>query len=575
MQVSTCWDRTSSYDESIAMLSGLALRHALRGGEEGQKIAQLIASKDLRALAEYDLDFHRNWAPVDLIECRQALGFFQKLEDLDIGIDREAVSYRKFIESEEECKLTNDLFRALIRGSAYLRARDARVLYSARRKISRVLGPCPAISELKLRFGPGATTSLRKRDANPCRKMAQGFVCSDNLLHSGYLPSLLREVPHWADAHDAPYTLSDDGEFWCQNVTVALQPGRLEFVPKNAKTHRTIVVEPVLNSVLQLGIGDYIARRLKRHGLDITDQSRNGSLAKEGSVSGDLATLDLSSASDTISRELVRFLVPDDWFSLLNAARSSDVTYRGNAIHLHKFSSMGNGFTFPLETLVFWAVTQSSCEAGARIGIYGDDIICPTRDVFSVMRSLRLCGFTISEHKSFWSGPFRESCGKDYYLGIAVRPYYQKHLVSAESLFVLHNFYVRHHQYDDAREVVKLIPRPLRLYGPDGYGDGHLLSEVYPKLRPKRIVDKGYGGHLFETFSAKPRRETTRFPGDWVSPLYSVYTSGDEPLGRLADGRSLAISGSTPADTTKSGLPIWQLPGRDGYRRIAIYSLAP
>jgi len=126
--------------------------------------------------------------------------------------------------------------------------------------------------------------------------------------------------------------------------------------------YRSICVEPGLTSFYQLALGEEIRRRLLRVGVDIRDQTRNQLLAREGSVTGLLATIDLSSASDTMSYELIRYLLPPDWFDLLTSFRSPSVTYKGSVIDLEMFSSMGNGFTFPLETLVYWSLTYAASQ---------------------------------------------------------------------------------------------------------------------------------------------------------------------------------------------------------------------
>lgn len=92
---------------------------------------------------------------------------------------------------------------------------------------------------------------------------------------------------------------------------------------KNAKTDRPICIEPHLNMVLQKMYGGVISKRLQRFGIDTrTQHSVNVKLAKSCSIDGQMATIDLSSASDTISSELVRNLLPDDWFNTLNNIRS-------------------------------------------------------------------------------------------------------------------------------------------------------------------------------------------------------------------------------------------------------------
>lgn len=587
MQVSCCWNEALPLPQSLDILTELCRRLSPEGGTYGQKILALVESRDWKAVCDFELPLaDEGWNVTHLVACRQMLAFFRKMEDLDIGIDKEQVAREKFEESEHSCRETNALFRAWLSGSVSLRPRDVVDLYHMRSKIKHVLGRLPDMGDLKMQFGPGATTTVKKPNACPQNKLKDGPVCSEGLLYSGLLPSVLREFPHWGSALESDWRLvpaldehgiplsSPEGDYWdlVEIAPVTLSNGKLEFVPKNAKTYRSIVVEPSLNGMLQSGIGSHIARRLKRVGVDLKDQSRQQRLAREGSITRALATLDLSSASDTVSRELVKFLLPEDWFTLLNAARSHCVTYRGHTVRLEKFSSMGNGFTFPLESLIFWAITCVADPDGPH-GVFGDDMICSTNSVERVVHLLSLCGFSLNRSKSFIEGPFRESCGGDYYLGISTRPFNQEHLVSGATLFVLHNFWYRLGRYDLAEVVMKFIPRPIRIFGPDGYGDGHLLSEQWPRSRPKKLAEKGYGGVQFETYSLKGRRSVSRYPGDYISPLYSVYNRGLEPLGESLGFFDFPEEACKIA-FLKDGRPVWTVPGSEGYSKVKIYTLS-
>ena len=155
-------------------------------------------------------------------------------------------------------------------------------------------------------------------------------------------------------------------------------------VPKSSKTDRVIAIEPLLNMFVQKGIGGMIRRRLKRVGIDLDSQKRNQELAKLGSLSKTLATIDLSSASDTISLGLVEWLVPADWVLAMKICRSPIGTLpSGERIRYQKISSRGNGFTFELESMIFYALTravaESMDESVRDIAVFGDDIIAPTR----------------------------------------------------------------------------------------------------------------------------------------------------------------------------------------------------
>lgn len=561
---------------SLQILQGLALSHARESGPYAAELYYHLnrdLDGDLNAgraasLLAYEPSYSIGATASDVLHMRQALGFFTKLEDLDIGVDKEHVAYEKFVGAEDLCRRTNEIERMRRAGKFSYPPHVESALRRARRKIANVLGPCPTLADLKLGFGPGATVSIKRNEANPTAKMAAGFECSIDAFASGRLPELLREVPHWCAALEPGYHIDEEG-WLCEVHRVSIETGKLAFVPKNAKTYRSIMVEPCLNGFVQNGLGDLIARRLRSVGIDIRDQTRNQELALLGSITGEFATIDLSSASDTIATGLVRALLPDDWFSLLSAWRTSTCSYKGQEVTLEKFSSMGNGFTFPLETLIFWSITRAVCGHGI-VHAYGDDLICPAEYFDEVADVLRCVGFVVNTDKSYASGPFRESCGCDYYEGINVRPYYQKQLVSVRTLFTLHNWYVRRFDDERAGVVRGLIPRHLRIYGPDGYGDGHLVSHEYPKLRPKSIVRAGWGGHYFETMCARPEKFKSPYPGDWVSPLYSVYRRGEEDLSPFIDGLATGITGLRVSD---SGRPYWTKPGASEYSRVKIYTL--
>lgn len=101
-------------------------------------------------------------------------------------------------------------------------------------------------------------------------------------------------------------------------------------VPKDALTDRFIAVEPYLNSYIQLGQMDHLYRRLERWGLTLNDQTRNQELAQRASLPDysfpfGWATLDLSSASDSVNTELLITLLPKKWFEWYNSTRCDHV----------------------------------------------------------------------------------------------------------------------------------------------------------------------------------------------------------------------------------------------------------
>lgn len=650
------WTDESSPDESLAIIRELAFAHALRGGDQGKLIAYFIVCDDYLSICEFELDYD-TLTTAEAAECRQALAFFQKCDYIVLpGVDPREVAKSKFKDAEIACQSTNEIFRMRRAGLFNFEPWVDAALRRAQHKIARILGRLPHVRDLKLRFGPGATTLTKKKNASVVEKLQAGVSCSESLLP--YASALLAEMPQLTRLHNTlepdPYAdllterwelqgLADfldvspraeicvdgylttpeslrekvaelDREIEMRQLVdvvercpVEINDGVVEFVPKNAKTHRSIVKEPSLNTMIQLALGDYMAKRLHAFGIDIRNQEINKSLAKEGSLTGELGTLDLSSASDTISMEIVHELLPLEWAFMLNSCRTDKVLLDAERVDLEKFSSMGNGYTFPLETLIFWALASSAAEDGFA-SVYGDDIIVGTHSVNRVMRLLEVCGFEINRKKSYWTGSFRESCGGDFLRGIDIRPYYHKKVVTGMELFKMHNFYVRHHNPEMAERVLAHIHPSLRIYGPDGYGDGHLLGDWTPR-RTKRQRDHGYGGVLFDTFKLGDRKDfRPKRRGDAALPTYSIYTREDgdavldlrdaaeRPLtneqfaiaarryrlfvGKVPEGLSQAKTLGdpipervSPVDGTVYKLPTF--PGVDGYRRVSIYTFDP
>lgn len=221
---------------------------------------------------------------------------------------------------------------------------------------------------------------------------------------------------------------------------------RCSFVPKTNSTSRMICVEPLLNSYYQLGLATLLEQRMREFfGINLSTQPlRNHKLARQGSVDGSLATIDLSAASDSISLGLCEWLLPPWVFELLVQLRSRTTLIENKEVALYMVSTMGNGFTFPLQTIIFSAILRAvSTIFGSRKArtwsCYGDDIICHTSVYERVTHYLNKLGFSLNLSKSFSQGPFRESCGADWFYGQPVRPVYIRKLDSPSDILVAIN----------------------------------------------------------------------------------------------------------------------------------------
>lgn len=565
------WDDELSSEDSNVVLLHLAQWHISQVSQPElcSDLQKLITSGDVRGICVYDVDVSA-FNAADLYHVLQIVAFFKKRQDVELGTNPSEEAWKTFVEAEQRCRETNEIFRKYARGGFYFPSRVESVLFMAQSKIAHILGDLPGLEALKLRFGPGATTSVKKKDASARRKLSSEFSCSEEAL--GILPDILAEMPTWSN-------LEIDGPDGVTN-SVQVVPGRISFVRKNAKTDRTIGIEPVLNSMVQLGIGAYMADRLRMIGIDIRDQTRNQKLACEGSITGALATLDLKSASGLIACGFVESMLPLEWWSFLRCLRTGTCTTpAGDPLKLEQFSSMGNGFTFPLQTLLFYALCKSCAEfenAEGAVSVYGDDLIVPVSCVPLLLEVLNSCGFWVNEKKSFWSGPFRESCGKDYLSGIDVRPLYISGPLSGADVFRMHNFYARKGHPGACDYLLNLLSEQVQIFGPDGFGDGHLLGTWYPD--PLRRED-GWCGVTFETYTRKSIQAFYRLGADYVYPAYSIYVREDVSIDfpkPLKWGRghgtlrpSLGVSGYN-----RDGKLVDALPGFKGYKRIKIYTLS-
>lgn len=534
------WDQEVAADDIANAVLDVALWlvQSIKDDAIREDIESLLIRDELKQLAKYKVDYART-SRDDSLTIRQISALFSKRTDLDYGIDRKAVAYAKFLSAESLCRETNECFRERARGRFSFPTRVERVLWHASRKVRSILGDVPLLSDLKLRFGPGATTQISKREASPRAKLGLTPACSLELfpLHL----AVLREMPAWADL------FLEEGPHRVGSTPVQVQTGKVALVLKNSFEDRSIVVEPTLNTMCQAGIGDIMADRLRRVGVDIRDQTRNRRLAREGSLHDRTVTVDLQSASDTVATELVYDLLGLEWASYLSRFRTGTVTLDGRLIRLEKFSSMGNGFTFPLETCIFYALAYGCCvDLGLPthdVSAYGDDIVIPTEAFGLLCDVFTSCGFVVNRDKSFASGPFRESCGADYYQGIDIRPFY---LRSKEGplrvchLFQMHNFFFRKGEYEVCEYLCRYFHPSIRLYGPEGYGDGHLLGKWVPK-RKRSHERRGFDGYIFDTFTWRARRNFRVSAGDRVLPVYTTYLSETVLVSRPE--RAWAVSG--------------------------------
>lgn len=347
--------------------------------------------------------------------------YLSKYKGLKTGIDTAQEAISAFKQAEDRCREVNRRLRTL-RGKP---TRFEPIILLAQRKIAYVLGDHTCVTSKDCGWGPGATFSLHGRKARLDNKMREKRIS----VTRATLPlaqSVIGSDIHWVRSRgipaDGPCTLLSS-EF------EVVRGNRLETVPKNSKTDRCIAIEPTANIFLQKAVGKHIRRGLLHAGVDLNSQTRNQILSQAGVRLG-LATVDLKSASDLVTKEAVFELLPYDWAILLERLRSPCYLYDGIWTEYSKHSSMGNGYTFELESVIFyglaWACTVHNGLEACNVSVYGDDIILPSAAAGDLFEVLDHFGFVVNKEKSFVDGDFRESCGKHYFRGRDVTPIYQK-----------------------------------------------------------------------------------------------------------------------------------------------------
>lgn len=381
----------------------------------------------------------------------QATELLRKYPGLPIpGLDLDGESVERFYSSEQVNYLSNRRLERhidfpVLNGKLEWRAHE--LLLKAAKWMEKTLGRVP---DVRGKFGPGVVVEMA--NWNRSRKYRNsGLTAYDKLQ---FQPAVYDHTPPWVSQYFFWDTVWGREYLRCNSgsneLPIELSDSYIS-IEKTALAKRGIAPGAGLMIYAQLAVGKAMRPRLSRVGLDLGNergfdpdlpteaQMRHQELARLGSISGDTVTIDLSNASDLNCYQLIRILsqYAPDWWALwcdLRARRTSithknsDTGERTNRrVLLEKFSAMGNGYTFELETLVFASLAHA---VGGIIGIdsfvYGDDMIVPREIANDLLALLRYCGHTPNTRKTFLTGYFRESCGGDFFEGRNVRPYYLK-----------------------------------------------------------------------------------------------------------------------------------------------------
>ena len=294
-------------------------------------------------------------------------------------------------------------------------------------------------------YGPGSTVSVRGREVHYVRKV-ETFECGA-LARDMAVEALRHDRAVWSQVGlDPHYSTNPSAIEGFKRVTRELlaksgEPSdRLMFIHKSITALRSIGAQPTSTGMLQLGVHAIGVPILRRLGVDLEDQSWNQRGAYEGSrdwrLPNPYCTLDKSNASNLLSLGLIQTFFPPAWGKALCRMRTTSYEappeLGGGTHSYHMYAGMGNGTTFFVETLVFWAIAYAtslhdeveSFVSERAYAIYGDDVVLRRNHALRYQRFAMFLGFQFNKEKTFLDGPFRESCGADYFEGINVRPAY-------------------------------------------------------------------------------------------------------------------------------------------------------
>jgi hypothetical protein len=480
-----------------------------------------------------------------------------KFECYELGIDRQAVALQKFKASEEQCKSTNSRLSVRYEPGIVTPYSPESFIWTMKEKIAGLLGPFKwSEASTHFGFGPGASTSVRRTFGDAYFKygvVRPHTTKANSLLSLAAVKSCPRWFEHLLGNRDSELFLNLPAEQQAEELFEFVPGNKVTTVPKNAKVDRCIAIEPDLNMYVQKGIGAMIRSRLKRVAVNLDDQTHNQRLAKEASLTGLLATIDLSSASDTVSLKLVELLLPDDWTEAIKQSRSDrGVMPDGELITYQKVSSMGNGFTFELESLIFWALCSSVMSllkpASRQLAVYGDDLIVPVENCHTILWLLRFLGFTPNQKKTFLKGPFRESCGKHYFLGVDVSPFYIKKDVESSDRLIsvansIRNWSLTSFGLDPLLKTcylatVNLLPKCLQKPTiPRSFGDIALWGD-FDEVCPSRA---GFGHEGWKALGFQQRAESVE-PDDLPLLVRNLHSLDRSARSKLVSGEEIDLS---------------------------------
>jgi hypothetical protein len=316
------------------------------------------------------------------------------------------------------------------------------ILLEARSYVKEIIGDMSPEFDVDLFVpvpGPGATNTPRRKNVR-------------------YRPHVLYDqldevFPYYEWYFSHPWDLVTDPKLYQSLRRVCAPSSRFKFVPKTYGKPRGICIEELETQHLQQALKRALYDRLESHPLtkgfvNFTEQSINRKLALEASGTKGFATLDMSAASDRVSRTLVRYLFHDcpDMLDALMATSTRTISLPEGMIEFptdlpcEKFAPMGSATCFPIMALVHFVLIKAILTLSRlprtsirEIYVYGDDIIVRSECVDAIYAYLPFFGMKFNTEKSYSHSWFRESCGMHAYKGVEITPEYFKYIPSHHS----------------------------------------------------------------------------------------------------------------------------------------------
>lgn len=403
------------------------------------EVATLIEDAITRDLSVAAYEYAANGTPSCYGQYRQIVELKKKFYDEE-SVDTEALKVRTFEKflgvNGHLATVDLDLPSEIMSGNLRDQTLRSKILYRARALMHRVLTPF-TIEEWygECRNSSGSTVGVSFVDCSPEAKLT-------------FPISLTEDVKPLMESYFAWDSLSLQEAKKYNSFQPARLPmyetvlgSRASTVDKNAEIRRMICIEPTGNMFFQQGLMQMMYTRMGAFGLNVeTLPTLHKQRARLGSITGNDATIDWSSASDCTLIELLRWLSPPKWFDACMRTRSPVCALNGDWVSLNMFATMGNAVTFPLETLVFWTLAQAvrltaeykgnslhpEWEDLSRCSVFGDDCIVPSSIATDFVQMLESVGFLLNTEKSFWGTSkreFRESCGGDFLSWQPCRPF--------------------------------------------------------------------------------------------------------------------------------------------------------